>query len=503
MTGYDYSHPRRLHINTLVYRLISSSPGYLIPLYFGIKNQDMFEWTFIIIAGIIAIMSLPVTILAYYYFTYYINDRELIIHSGILAKNQRNIPLARVQNVDISQNFLQRILKIAKVKVETAGGSETEGLLEFVSVADSEIIRDLLKKRAKEQTELKQDEITDYNFESNMDPVSLPFEQTTQKLLFSMSYVDLLKYGMLTFRPVMLVFMAWAFQTAQQFAFLPDFDEMDSESIAGYIEQYPLEEAILYIVIATVIILILSWLFNILLSVNKYWKFNIKQDDDKLLSEYGLLNKRKGSIPLKKLQMLVIKTNPVRNFFGFFGLDMETAGIGEKNKGAETAVPFAVKEKVFPLAELLTNAIIPDDFIPVSRKTIRRAFIRYSLWVIIISFAAFWFYTWAITLLGLLPLVYYFAYIRWKYRGYRFSEDFIYIKQGFLSRRISVVPIKKIQTLNIFRTFFQRRLGLSTLHIDTAATSLTGDATIIDIDSDDAVIMMEDINSRFKQKQAL
>ena len=97
----------------------------------------------------------------------------------------------------------------------------------------------------------------------------------------------------------------------------------------------------------------------------------------------------------------------------------------------------------------------------------------------------------------LIPLIYFGAVLRWQHRGWNIQNDKIIIKQGFYSRRIKIIPIDKIQTINVKRSFFQRRLQLATLHIDTAASSGINDASIIDIDENEALELMNIISKKF------
>ena len=88
--------------------------------------------------------------LCYYYHGY----SFIILHLGTIFrqkgllfipvcffKNNRTIPIDRIQNVDIVQNALQRIFRIASVKIETAGGKTTEGKLEYVGIQQAHAIR--------------------------------------------------------------------------------------------------------------------------------------------------------------------------------------------------------------------------------------------------------------------------------------------------------------------------------------------------------------------------
>ncbi|ERG99618.1 MAG: putative membrane protein, partial [Haloquadratum sp. J07HQX50] len=58
-------------------------------------------------------------------FRYDLTGNSLDIDSGVISRRNREIPLRRIQNVDISRNIIQRVLNIAVVSFETAGGNAT------------------------------------------------------------------------------------------------------------------------------------------------------------------------------------------------------------------------------------------------------------------------------------------------------------------------------------------------------------------------------------------
>jgi putative membrane protein len=95
------------------------------------------------------------------------------------------------------------------------------------------------------------------------------------------------------------------------------------------------------------------------------------------------------------------------------------------------------------------------------------------------------------------PILYYYAHLRFVNRGYIISGDKLAVKQGVWFKSLTVIPIRKIQTFRIHQTIFQRRLGLATINVDTAAAGITGDISIIDIDLRDAARLNQDIKSKF------
>ena len=74
-------------------------------------------------------------------FRYRYDEHELVIRTGLLFRNERHVPYARIQNVDGVQTVFHRMLKVVDVKVQTAGGNEPEATMSVLPVAAFEQMR--------------------------------------------------------------------------------------------------------------------------------------------------------------------------------------------------------------------------------------------------------------------------------------------------------------------------------------------------------------------------
>jgi len=391
---------------------------------------------------------------------------------------------------------VHKILNIAKVQLETAGDATTEGVLDSVSKSDAHHIKEVVRTYQNEK-EAEKNEDNSESFESD-DLV----EEVEENVIFSMSLMDTIRYGALRFRPIVLAASAWIFSMVSQFSpnWTNQLEQILESGYKDYIKQMDIFMLTLYAILGVFSILFISWLIDILLTVNTYHKFKLVSERGKLLTSQGLFSTKISAIPLKKLQMMAIKSNPITRKLNFYRLDMQTAGFGggdgTKAK-SETAIPFAKISQIKDIIFQIRGVELPFEFNKVSPKTIRRAAIRYLVYSVpfgvglYFAFDSFW------ILLVLIPIIAFAAYIRYQYRGYNVIDDQIFVKQGFWFQKISVIPIEKIQTLHKRSTYFQRRLDLATIEIDTAATVYGNDASIIDIDDDVATEIFEELNKLF------
>ncbi|MBT0767710.1 PH domain-containing protein [Kineosporia sp. J2-2] len=71
-------------------------------------------------------------------------DEALELHTGVLFRQQRRARLDRMQAVDVVQPFLARLLGLARLTVEVAGGKESNVALSFLREDDARALRNHL-----------------------------------------------------------------------------------------------------------------------------------------------------------------------------------------------------------------------------------------------------------------------------------------------------------------------------------------------------------------------
>jgi putative membrane protein len=107
-------------------------------------------WLWIVVA------SLPVALVygfASWLFTRYaVVGGDLRIETGLLFRRSRVVDLDRLEAVDVVQRLVPRLLGLAELRLEVAGGSSTEAPLAFLALADARELKDrLLALRRGEQ----------------------------------------------------------------------------------------------------------------------------------------------------------------------------------------------------------------------------------------------------------------------------------------------------------------------------------------------------------------
>ena len=92
----------------------------------------------LIVFGAFSLILISTTTLAYLRyinFTFYIDEEndEFVVNEGIINKTKTSIQLHKIQQVNIHQTLIHRIIGIYALNVDTAGSDEKEGNIKAIS----------------------------------------------------------------------------------------------------------------------------------------------------------------------------------------------------------------------------------------------------------------------------------------------------------------------------------------------------------------------------------
>lgn len=441
----------------------------------------------------------------YLLFDYELTADTLDISSGVLARQHREIPVGRVQNLDIGRSLFQRLVGLAVVGVETAGGGETEANLKFVSHERARHLQSEIQNRkqadrepaASEQLAEEADPETVADSARREQPEMEPLFalSPSQLALLGVSSVDLNSVGLLVFLGGLV-----------------------GPTIAdgGLGAVLALFSGLSTIAIGLVGIVIV----NAAVTIARHYDFLLVRVGDELRYEHGLLNRRSGSIPIEKLQRVALHENVLMRRLGFATLTVETAGYASgqsRSIGSQMAVPIARREEAIRVMHAIEgfDATVETTggaaFARPPKRARRRYAGRYSIAILLVTaglygvvealelgtFVLPWYAP--LALLVFVPIA---AHLKWLHRGFRIEDEHVLTRNGFWRRSIHVVPYYRLQTAIRRETVFQRRWGLASVVIDTAGSFATrfSPAQAVDIDVGEAESLRETVRERLHER---
>jgi len=469
---------------------------------------------FVLFVAVVALAAILGWQTAYYRrFEYEITPDTFDIRSGVISRRNREIPLGRIQNVDVSQNVVHRILKIASVNIETAGGSVSEATLNYVGEEKARRIRKEVRERKKRLSEGEKTaegvepspmvlaetgasvgnlRLSDGYEDEEYEPESLYEISGHELLLMSTFSID--------FRLVAFAFFLLSFLPPEQFEALEGLTSVVDFSVLPF-------------VVLGLLVVVVLWVIGFATTFSRYYGFGLSRVDDTLGYERGLFNRYSGSIPVDKIQTFTVGENVLKRRFDYSTLSVDTAGYSPsqaRDQGSEVAVPFAKYDRVIALAEEIEGIEVPEFERPPKRARRRYAF-RYTLLVVAVLAVLF-----ALTYLGvrefsqltlvavavvgfaLSPVA---AHLKWRNRGYYLGDEYVATRNGFWNRTTVILPYYRVQNVIESSTVLQRRWGIATVTIDTASTSTFGgnEAKAVDIGFEDAERVREGARERLQE----
>ncbi|WP_277584685.1 PH domain-containing protein [Psychrobacillus antarcticus] len=449
----------------------------------GFGGGDSEGWTSYIIYIIYAVLLIAMLvsgIIKWKRFRYWFEEEELRIEYGLFVKKKRYIPFERIQSLNYTEGIFHRPFGLVKVKVETAGGGATKE-------ADAELTA--ISKEAAEQ--IKKEMNLAKNKESEIDSIDLSFdseEQVVEQIqpLFRMSQKDLLILAS-TSGGVGVFFSGLA-------VFVSQFSEViPYETIYNEVIMF-IRFGALLIALVVFFVLLVAWIVSVALTFINYYEFTIRVEDEEIIITRGLLEKKKITIPLSRIQGVRIVENPLRQLTGHATVIVDSAGgsLAEKDEKIRL-IPLIKKDQINPiLVQIFPNYEFGANFTRVPKRS-RKFFYRLDfLWLIpVVAVVSYFFFPFGLFSLLLLPLSFLLGAWQHKTAGYWLDEKQLVVQYRLFSRVSLWMEKKRIQAMTERTTYFQKKAEVSSI-ITTIKSGVSGSAaTIPHIEKADAEKLME------------
>ncbi|NGM70861.1 PH domain-containing protein [Natronolimnobius sp. AArcel1] len=447
----------RLHpLSAVMYALQYAFIWLWIPMVAVIGLAAVFEpisggWT-VVAAPFGFVVGIAYGIAYYYRFGYEVTDDTVDVASGVFARRDREIPYGRIQNVDIRQGVIQRLLSLAIVSIETAGGGQSEATLYFVSEAEANRLQSEIRQRTAEVKERRQQRRRDAaaadsqalvdSERTDADPVdaddpaqrevepetdaesasqrddaapglgpdeigpvrpphmrgtdsgapdepTAPHPSQRRQGLFDLEAKELLLYSFTSFRPAAAAGLLFIFFFATE-TVLNLFVTL-AQPFGGPtdLEAGNTGSYGILTIISGAISVLITYVLSVAYTFATYYDFELGRVGEDFVYERGLLQRYSGSIPSEKVQSVTVTDNPIQRLIEYAGLWVETAGYGpDSNGGSQSAVPLAQRGRVYRFTENLTGVETPKFSSPPPVAR-RRYLVRYSLVAAVIVAVAF------------------------------------------------------------------------------------------------------------------
>jgi putative membrane protein len=438
---------RRLHPAAIAVWLSSivGQLGLFIALALVLRGDGPPQF-FAIAAASIAAMS---AVVRWMRLSFRIERDTLIIRGGLLSRWRRVLPFSRIQSVDVVRKLTHRLFGVVELRVEVAGGRETEAPLVALSPHDADVIRAIL--------------LSEEAAHARPDTPPLVRMRPAQLLLAGVTG------GRIAVAAALLGWM-------QQF--------LTEETAFRYFERVVAggRSGLVVALIVGAFVLIASVTISLVGTILVFWNFTARRDGDRLVITRGLLQIRRAVVPIHRIQAIRLEENLLRRVFGLASLHVITAGYaqGEDQQRTSMLLPIAGRAACLDLASrvLRTPADVVDARLePAPRRALARRLAVAGLFGGAVSAGGMLVFELGLVWAAVVIFVAFaLALLSWRALGHAVMGRHVVARSGALVRRSTIAAHGNVQHLSLVRSPTQRMLGLATVRLSIPrATTLMSD----------------------------
>ena len=441
----------------------------ILIFFFNPGNRN--ELSFLIGIIVLSFISMLASVLAYFKFFFYLSEDNFHLEQGILRKKSVQIPFERIQSVKIEQSILHQAFNIVKIEIETAGSKANELTITAISKSLADEIKDYIFQQ--KQQILDSAPETDPSSKSLNSSYSINEPQATT--LFQLDFLSLIKIGIsqnhLRTLGIILIFFLSLFNRIM---------EIFGPKVDTYMEDIEVDSIVSALAAAGLVIpvlLIIAILISAVQLSFRYADFILLKTSEGLRLNFGLFTRIEQLAIKRKMQLVIIETNPLRRFFKMAKIRIFQAASSEVQVNESIVIPGCYTHQMDPVIQTYIDPAVIDRsiFNTVDPKYRLRLFLLTGMLPLLgLSIFTYFNVGWqALYLAALIPVIAGVVHLYHKRLQYAIAEGYVIKKQGILNRKITLLKTYKIQSVEIYQGFYQLRHGLATVILHTAARPVT------------------------------
>lgn len=460
--------PRMLLIHP-VQQLIKFFPAVIGLVIAGSTQSDGEPWWF----GLIAVAgAIALGVMRWATTRYRVTTEHLQLRTGLLSRNTLTTPVDRVRTVDVTASLLHRVLGLAEVKIGT-GADETKLALDGLPAAQAGVLRDeLIHLRNAPDTESRPTAAGDAS-QVEYDGVDVGAEPDVEIARLDPAWI---RYALFTSTGIVsaaaIFGIGWQIIDRSGANFTDTDVVRQGEDVVR--DLGILVSVAMFVVIGLVVVLLLSLCGYVL----SYWGYRLtrNQRGGTLQVSRGLFTTRAVTIEERRLRGVEMSETLAMRPAQGATLDAITTGLGTDSGESALLLPPAPAS----VARRLTDAVlaVPGTLeVPLrvhGPAAARRRWVRALAGGAVLAAAVIGATVWwvpALAALAVVPLLVapWLARDRARNLGHALTPRYLVTRSGSIVRSTCVVERSGVIGVTLRESFFQRRAGLTTLVMATAA----------------------------------
>lgn len=392
-------------------------------------------------------------------FTFHLdnNQEEFIISEGVFNKSKTVIALDKIQQVNITQSLIQRIIGVHGLEIDTAGSQAEEAKIKAVTHDLAIALKTrLLQNETRRVADAGSKEV-----------------RAGEKPFMHISLLSLVKVGitsnyMKTFW-LIFVFVVTLYDNLRH---VVEGNVIDRERIDRYVDGNAIANSIIQFAVAIIILILL---INLVRTIVRYFGYKITKQSGSLMLSFGLINTKSTIIKPEKVQLVSVTRNYFQKKMNILEIKIKQATNGEEeHKSQHIEIPGCNESERDALLKLLFG-VVPEKGVmlkPNYRKLVFSVFLT-----IVLPLSAFYIAARQFSA----PLSDY-AYLAWVYAGlllivlvFGFRNYRLFIGPRFIIRQSGawdisneIVEPAKIQAITTSQLFWHKTADIGYLTLHTA-----------------------------------
>lgn len=365
--------------------------------------------------------------------SYWLDDIALHYRSGVFTPDEKVVPRARVQGVDTVTGPIQRLFGVVELRVQVPGASSAEEIvLSAVTHAEAERLRTAL---------------------GQAEPAA------------PAAHVRLGRRGLLLTALTSPQVSVAVSAVAGVYALVQNVIDVERDG-EGLLSRLDSPQAI---AIALAVVLGAAYVLSFLAAIVVFAGFEVERDAQVLRIRRGLFERRAQSIPLERVDGVVIVEGLVRGPLGLAALRLETAAYGGEKAIGRTLLPLVRRAQAEAvIAQLVPElAVAPGALQRPPRRALRRFVAARALGAaalgalpVVLWTGAAWPAVPVFALLGGLTGV-----REHRGAGVRLAPDVVVVREVHIARRTLLARRHRLQQHALARTALQARASLADLRV--------------------------------------
>ena len=422
-------------------------------------------WIGLAVGAAAIIIGTGISWLGWRRLTFTIGEADIRVESGIFSRAARSVPYERIQDVSLEAKPVPRLLGLVAVKFETGAGGGEDIALQYLTTAEGEELRRLVRERRDEEAA-----VASAADRATPATSAAPSDAEEGEVLFAMGPGRLVTFGLFEFSLAVFAVLGGLLQYADNVSDVDVWYDWLKQQGSTLATLGPYMQAIGALA-GLAGLLIVGSVTGVVRTVLRDWGFTLTRSARGFRRQRGLLTRTDVVMPAHRVQGIVIGTGLLRYRFGWRSLSFVSLAQDAGNE-SHVVAPFARLEEIAPVAAE-AGFRLPDAATDWHRASPRQRtdkaardaapFVLATIPTAIFAPTGLFLVPLSLAVLAVAANLY-----AWEFRRWALDSTQVYASDGFFSPTQAIATRLKLHSVEIAQGPLSRWRGYATVHLGLA-----------------------------------